>query len=165
MKRTQSTIQRLLSPSLYKEACEKVWFMVRGVPGVSRRDIVQEAAFRVAKTKQRPATREDFRRFFLRCCRNVFLNVLRREKIAPRNNMDIDCRSVDPDLLNMLITREMLSALAIVNPRQAECIRLKYFEDRTNKYICNALNIEERTVQDDVCKAKKWLKQQGGAAA
>jgi RNA polymerase sigma factor (TIGR02999 family) len=57
----------------------------------------------------------------------------------------------------MIALDEALSRLAIIKPRAAQVIELRFFGDMTEEQVANCLNVTRRTVNRDWEMARAWL--------
>lgn len=61
------------------------------------------------------------------------------------------------DPTTILMVDQLLSELALMDPRRARVVELRYFSGMTNHEIADVLNVDERTVKRDWQVAKLWL--------
>ena len=64
--------------------------------------------------------------------------------------------SSGPDF-DVLALHDALTALAVLDPRQAEIVELRYFGGLTEEEVARAKQISSATVRREVAAAKFWL--------
>ena len=69
--------------------------------------------------------------------------------------------SSGPDF-DVLALHDALTALAVLDPRQAEIVELRYFGGLTIEEIAGTLGISERTAKRHWSFARAWLKREIG---
>src|SRR6516162_3308118 len=110
---------------------------------------------------------EDRAHFFgiaARLMRQILVDHARKRRAGKRGLLARTDRSVSkladpsngPDL-EMLALHDALTALAALDPRQAEIVELRYFGGLTEAEVAKAKQISPATVRREVAAAKFWL--------
>jgi RNA polymerase sigma factor (sigma-70 family) len=66
----------------------------------------------------------------------------------------------EADQVDVLALNAALSALAELDPRQAEIVEMRFFAGLTVEEVAEVLDISEATVKREWSTAKMWLKHQ-----
>jgi RNA polymerase sigma factor (TIGR02999 family) len=131
--------------------------------------VVNEAYMRLLP--QRGVSWENRAHFFgiaAKMMRRVLVDHARRKKAVKRDAGPADPVSIsgvaspqgEADRVDVLALNEALSALAQVDPRQAEVVEMRFFAGLTVEEIAEVLEIAPATVKRDWTTAKMFLKQQ-----
>jgi RNA polymerase sigma factor (TIGR02999 family) len=110
---------------------------------------------------------EDRGHFFgiaARLMRQILVDHARKRRATKRGMIARADRSVSkladpskgPDL-DVLALHDALTALAVLDPRQAEIVELRYFGGLTEEEVARAKQISSATVRREVAAAKFWL--------
>jgi RNA polymerase sigma factor (TIGR02999 family) len=131
--------------------------------------VVNEAYIRLLP--QRQVSWENRAHFFgiaAKMMRRVLVDHARRKKAIKRDagpgepvsisGVASPAREADP--VDVLALNEALSALAELDPRQAEIVEMRYFAGLTVEEVAEVLQIAPATVKRDWSTAKMWLRRQ-----
>jgi|SRR5215471_5460376 len=127
--------------------------------------LVNEAYLRLIN--ERDVQWEDRTHFFgiaARLMRQVLVDHARKRRAGKRGMLARADRSVSkvagpssgPDL-DVLALHDALTALAALDPRQAEIVELRYFGGLTEAEVARAKRISPATVRREVAAARFWL--------
>ena len=127
--------------------------------------LVNEAYLRLVNG--RSVRWEDRAHFFgiaARLMRQILVDHARKRRAGKRGRFARADRSVSkladpssgPDL-DVLALHDALTALAALDPRQAEIVELRYFGGLTEEDVAKARQISPATVRREVAAAKFWL--------
>jgi RNA polymerase sigma factor (TIGR02999 family) len=127
--------------------------------------LVNEAYLRLIK--ERDVRWEDRAHFFgiaARLMRQILVDHARRRRASKRGMLARADRSVSkladpssgPDL-DVLALHDALTALAALDPRQAEIVELRYFGGLTEGEVARIKQVSPATVRREVAAAKFWL--------
>ena len=127
--------------------------------------LVNEAYLRLVN--ERDVRWEDRAHFFgiaARLMRQILVDQARKRRAGKRGLLARVDRSVsklaDPSTgpdLDVLALHDALTALAALDPRQAEIVELRYFGGLTEEEVATAKQISPATVRREVVAAKFWL--------
>jgi RNA polymerase sigma factor (TIGR02999 family) len=127
--------------------------------------LVNEAYLRLVNG--RSVRWEDRAHFFgigARLMRQILVDYARKRRAGKRGMLTRADRSVsklaDPSIgpdLDVLALHDALTALAALDPRQAEIVELRYFGGLTEEEVATAKQISPATVRRDIAAAKFWL--------
>jgi len=127
--------------------------------------LVNEAYLRLVN--ERDVRWEDRAHFFgiaARLMRQILVDHARKRRAGKRGLLARVDRSVsklaDPSTgpdLDVLALHDALTALAALDPRQAEIVELRYFGGLTEEEVSTAKQISPATVRREVVAAKFWL--------
>jgi RNA polymerase sigma-70 factor (ECF subfamily) len=131
--------------------------------------VVNEAFLRLLP--QRNVSWENRAHFFgiaAKMMRRVLVDHARRKKAIKRDAGPGEPVSVsivpspkrEADQIDVLALNEALSALAVLDPRQAEIVEMRFFAGLTVEEIAEVLAISPATVKRDWSTAKMWLKRE-----
>jgi RNA polymerase sigma factor (TIGR02999 family) len=131
--------------------------------------VVNEAYIRLLP--QRGVSWENRAHFFgiaAKMMRRVLVDHARRKKAAKRDAGPADPVSIsgvpsparEADQVDVLALNEALSALAQIDPRQAEIVEMRYFAGLTVEEVAEVLDISDATVKREWATAKMWLRRQ-----
>jgi RNA polymerase sigma factor (TIGR02999 family) len=129
--------------------------------------VVNEAYLRLVP--QRAVQWENRAHFFgiaARMMRRVLVDHARKRQAAKRDGLAEDPVSISGvpapapglDQVDVLSLHEALSALAALDPRQAEIVEMRYFAGLTVEEIGEVLKISPATVKREWTTAKLWLR-------
>jgi RNA polymerase sigma-70 factor (ECF subfamily) len=135
--------------------------------------VVNEAYLRLVP--QRPVRWENRSHFFgiaARMMRRVLVDHARRRRAVKRDGLATGTVSIsgvaEPaakvDVVDVLDLHDALSALALLDPRQAEIVQQRYFAGLTVEEIAEVMKISPATVKREWMTARLWLRRrlQGG---
>ena len=127
--------------------------------------LVNEAYLRLIK--ERDVRWEDRAHFFgvaARLMRQILVDHARKRRAGKRDKLARSDRSVselaDPSSgpnFDVLALHDALTALAELDPRQAEIVELRYFGGLTEEEVARAKQTSPATVRREVAAAKFWL--------
>jgi RNA polymerase sigma-70 factor (ECF subfamily) len=129
--------------------------------------VVNEAYMRLVP--QRGVHWENRSHFFgiaARMMRRVLVDHARKRRAAKRDGLadepisisGVAAPAADIDQVDVLALHEALSALAELDPRQAEIVEMRYFAGLTVEEIAEVMNISPATVKREWTTAKLWLR-------
>lgn len=127
--------------------------------------LVHESYFRLASAGTlRSVDRRAFFAYASRVMRSVIIDAV-RERQADKRGGDLTRVTLDTDPANglpapneaVLRVHEALQTLAEVEPRLAQVVEMRYFGGYTEAEIAQTLQLTERTVRRDWCKARLLL--------
>jgi len=158
MAKVQGELRRIAASYLRRE---------RGGHTLQPTAVVNEAYLRLVP--QRMVHWENRAHFFgiaARMMRRVLVDHARKRKAAKRDGLAEEPISISgvaapaegPDNVDVLMLHDALSALAAVDPRQAEIVEMRYFAGLTVEEIAEVLNISSATVKREWTTAKLWLR-------
>jgi RNA polymerase sigma factor (TIGR02999 family) len=127
--------------------------------------LVNEAYLRLIN--ERNTRWEDRAHFFgiaARLMRQILVDHARKRRAGKRGMLARADRSISrvadpsrgPDL-DVLALHDALTALAVLDPRQADIVELRYFGGLTEEEVAKAKQISPATVRREVVAAKFWL--------
>lgn len=164
MERVQGELRRLAAAYLRRER-----------PGGTLQPtaVVNEAYMRLLP--QRNVSWENRAHFFgiaAKMMRRVLVDHARRKRAAKRDAGIGDPMTIsgvaeparEADAVDVLALHEALSALAALDPRQADIVEMRYFAGLTVEEVGDVLSISPATVKREWSTAKLWLRRrmQGG---
>jgi RNA polymerase sigma factor (TIGR02999 family) len=164
MERVQGELRRLAAAYLRRER-----------PGGTLQPtaVVNEAYMRLLP--QRNVSWENRAHFFgiaAKMMRRVLVDHARRKRAAKRDAGVGDPMTIsgvaeparEADAVDLLALHEALSALAALDPRQADIVEMRYFAGLTVEEVGDVLSISPATVKREWSTAKLWLRRrmQGG---
>jgi len=126
--------------------------------------LINEAYLRLFK--DRDVAWDDRAHFFgiaARVMRQVLVDHARRRRARKRGIGARDDRSVsklaDPrgQDIDVLALHEALDDLAVLDPRQAEIVELRYFGGLTEQEVATIKNLSPATIRREVAAARFWL--------
>lgn len=127
--------------------------------------LVHEAYIRLIKDK--PATWEDRAHFFgiaARLMRQVLVDHARKRRARKRGMGARADRSIsklaDPSSgldFDVLALHDALNALAVLDPRQAEIVELRYFGGLTEQEVATVKMLSPATIRREIAAARFWL--------
>jgi len=127
--------------------------------------LVNEAYLRLVN--ERDVRWEDRTHFFgiaARLMREILVDHARKRRAGKRGLLARVDRSIsklaDPSTgpdLDVLALHDALTALATLDPRQAEIVELRYFGGLTEEEVAKAKQISPATVRREVSAARFWL--------
>jgi RNA polymerase sigma-70 factor (ECF subfamily) len=127
--------------------------------------LIHEAYLRLIKDK--PAMWEDRAHFFgiaARVMRQVLVDHARKRRARKRAMGVRADRSIsklaDPSSgldLDVLALHDALNELAVLDPRQAEIVELRYFGGLTEKEVATAKTLSPATIRREIAAARFWL--------
>jgi RNA polymerase sigma factor (TIGR02999 family) len=131
--------------------------------------LVNEAYMRLLP--QRKVSWENRAHFFgiaAKMMRRVLVDHARRKKAVKRDAGPGEPISIsvvpspkrEADQVDVLALNAALSALAELDPRQAEIVEMRFFAGLTVEEVAEVLDISEATVKREWSTAKMWLKHQ-----
>jgi RNA polymerase sigma-70 factor (ECF subfamily) len=127
--------------------------------------LVNEAYLRLVNQRNIPwEGRAHFFGIAARLMRQILVDRARKRRAGKRGLLARADRSVSkladpapgPDL-DVLALHDALTALAALDPRQAEIVELRYFGGLTEEEVARAKQISPATVRREVAAAKFWL--------
>jgi RNA polymerase sigma-70 factor (ECF subfamily) len=133
------------------------------------RDLVQDVFMQLWKTKEELSIRESLQSYLYRAVRNKCINYLEHLKVVNDYEMqqviDLQIREAayfqSPEQL--LIKQEQLdlikSEIEKLPPKSKEIFKMAYFYDKKAADIADELQISVRTVETQIYKALKTLRQ------
>lgn len=157
MERVHSELRRLAASYLRREP-----------PGVTLQptDVVNEAYLRLLP--QRNVSWENRAHFFgiaARMMRRVLVDHARRKRAAKRDagGEPVTISGVaqpagEADAVDVLALHDALSALADLDPRQAQIVEMRYFGGLTIEEVASVLDVSPATVKREWATAKLWLR-------
>jgi len=118
---------------------------------------------------QRQVSWENRAHFFgiaARMMRRVLVDHARKKRAAKREAGSADPVSIsavpaparEADQVDVLALHEALSALAELDPRQAQIVEMRYFAGLTVEEVADVLDISPATVKREWATAKLWLR-------
>jgi len=158
MEKVQGELRRIAASYLRKE---------RGGHTLQPTAVVNEAYLRLVP--QRTVQWENRAHFYgiaARMMRRVLVDHARRRGAAKRDGVTdnpvtitgIPAPAPGVDQVDVLMLHEALSALAALDPRQAEIVEMRYFAGLTVEEIAEVMKISVATVKRDWTTAKLWLR-------
>jgi len=129
--------------------------------------LINEAYLRLFK--DRDVAWDDRAHFFgiaARVMRQILVDHARRRRARKRGIGARDDRSVsklaDPrgQDIDVLALHEALDELAVLDPRQAEIVELRYFGGLTEQEVATIKNLSPATIRREVAAARFWLGRQ-----
>jgi RNA polymerase sigma-70 factor, ECF subfamily len=127
--------------------------------------LIHEAYLRLIKDK--PVMWEDRAHFFgiaARVMRQVLVDHARKRRARKRAMGVRADRSIsklaDPSSgldLDVLALHDALNELAVLDPRQAEIVELRYFGGLTEKEVATAKTLSPATIRREIAAARFWL--------
>jgi RNA polymerase sigma-70 factor, ECF subfamily len=129
--------------------------------------VVNEAYLRLVRQRAVPwENRAHFFGIAARMMRRVLVDHARRRQAAKRDGVAAEPVTISgipapapaADQIDLLSLHEALSALAALDPRQAEIVEMRYFAGLTIEEVAEVLNISPATVKREWTTAKLWLR-------
>jgi RNA polymerase sigma-70 factor, ECF subfamily len=160
MGKVQGELRRIAAAYLRRE---------RGGHTLQPTAVVNEAYLRLVPQRRVPwENRAHFYGIAARMMRRVLVDHARKRNAAKRDGVadapvtlsGIPDRSPGPDPIDVLMLHDALSALAAVDPRQAEIVEMRYFAGLTVEEIAEVMSISPATVKREWSTAKMWLRRQ-----
>jgi RNA polymerase sigma factor (TIGR02999 family) len=126
--------------------------------------LVHEAYMRLTDKKDVPwRNRTHFYAIAARMMRQVLVDSSRRRDAAKRRGMKVSLSETLPaeaaDPIDLISLNDALTALAVLNARQARVVELRYFGGLSFEEVAEVLGIALPTVKLDWSLAKAWLYQ------
>ena len=129
--------------------------------------VVNEAYMRLVP--QRGVQWENRSHFFgiaARMMRRVLVDHARKRRAVKRDGLadepisisGVPAPAAGVDQVDVLALHDALSALAELDPRQAEIVEMRYFAGLTVEEIADVMNISPATVKREWTTAKLWLR-------
>ncbi len=158
MEKVQGELRRIAASYLRRE---------RGGHTLQPTAVVNEAYMRLLP--QRGVQWENRAHFYgiaARMMRRVLVDHARKRAAAKRDGLaenpvtisGIPAPRPDVDEVDVLALHDALSALAALDPRQAEIVEMRYFAGLTVEEIAEVLHISPATVKREWTTAKLWLR-------
>ena len=129
--------------------------------------LVHEAYLCLFDGPQRSWTnRTHFFAFSARVMRNILVDHARRHNTQreggtnTRLALDPLLSSYSPPVNDVVVLDQALERLAVMDPRQAQIVELRFFAGMTEEEIAEILGLSLRTVKREWIAAKAWLYQQ-----
>jgi RNA polymerase sigma factor (TIGR02999 family) len=157
-----------LTPTIYSELRGLAYgYMRREAPGHTLQPtaLVNEACIRLLG--QRPETRErgHFIALAARTMRQVLIDHARRKQAAKRGGpqdrveMATGVMPIDAPRVEILALDQALNQLALVSPRAARLVEIRFFGGLDNEEAADVLGVSLSTVEREWRAARAWLRQ------
>jgi len=157
MEKVQGELRRIAASYLRRE---------RGGHTLQPTAVVNEAYMRLVP--QRGVHWENRAHFYgiaARMMRRVLVDHARKRRAAKRDGLAESPVTITgiaapagPDEVDVLMLHDALSALAELDPRQAEIVEMRYFAGLTVEEIAEVLHVSTATVKREWTTAKLWLR-------
>jgi RNA polymerase sigma factor (TIGR02999 family) len=159
MSKVHAELRRLAASYLRRE---------RGGHTLQATAVVHEAYLRLLP--QRPVQWENRAHFFgiaARMMRRVLVDHARRRRAVKRDGVGpagtlsisgVPAPASPVDQVDVLMLHDALTALAALDPRQAEIVEQRYFAGLTIEEVAEAMGIAPATVKREWSTARLWLK-------
>jgi RNA polymerase sigma-70 factor, ECF subfamily len=160
MERVQGELRRLAAGYMRRE---------RGGQTLQPTAVVNEAYIRLLPQRGVPwENRAHFFGIAAKMMRRVLVDHARRRRAVKRDAGPGDPVSIsgvasparDADPVDVLALHDALSALAALDPRQAEIVEMRFFAGLTVEEVAEVLDISPATVKREWATAKLWLRRQ-----
>lgn len=126
------------------------------------RDMVQEVMSHIFETRSTLQINESLKSFLYRAVANRSLNVLKHEEVKTRHHAIIKERSgdyTDEDAMETSELQARINRLMDELPEACQRIfKMSRLEEKSNQEIADELNISKRTVETQISKALKTLR-------
>jgi RNA polymerase sigma factor (TIGR02999 family) len=127
--------------------------------------LVNEAYLRLVDARRlRWEDRAHFYGIAARVMRRVLVDYARKRRAGKRGTMvradrsvsRLPARSDGPDL-DVLALHDALKELAVLEPRQAEIVELRYFGGLTEEEVARVVQLSPATIRREIAAARFWL--------
>lgn len=168
MWRTGDRTDDELTPTLYAELRHlAAGYIRRELPGhtLQPTDLVNEALIRLFGSKPETHERSHLVALAARTMRQVLVDHARRKNAAKRasSNQQVSLDVVDLPAkgasIDILALDEALKKLALIAPRAAKVVEIRYFGGLTSKETAQAMDMSLTSVERDWRTARAWLHQ------
>lgn len=130
------------------------------------REVVQETFTKVWSNRQNINVHTSIQSYLYQATKNSVIDFVRKSQKKTKNEADIirakeDALSNDKDGLgSLMIKQAILQAMDKLKPKNKEIFRLNKLEGLTYREIASHLDISERSVEDNISRALKILKEE-----
>ena len=148
----------------YEPLCRYVYGILGDKNAVLTEDVVQEVFLKLWKNKTQIQINTSLKAYLYQAARNTALNAIQKEKrhqqletVYMTGRKQSEMKTEEELLLNE--TRQKLQAgLSQLPPKCREVFQLSRFEELSYKEIAQTLNISVKTVENQMGKALKLLR-------
>jgi RNA polymerase sigma factor (TIGR02999 family) len=152
-------------PLLYTELRHRAAALLKQegrVHTFSPTDLANETHLRIVRQTTHWQNRDQFFAVAARLMRRILVDHARARKAAKRGRalrvtLVEDLVPAQPEAVDLLELDEALAELAVLDPRQAQLVELRFFGGLSHDESASALNISTSTAKREWAMAKAWL--------
>ena len=129
----------------------------------SARDITQDVFLTIYENKSSVAIKSSVKAYFYRAVHNACLNYLKTTNVHAKHHLQIASQNLISDNHDLMVRAELeaqiFEEIQKLPPQCRNIFQMNRFEGRKNKDIAAELGISVRTVETQISKALKILRQ------
>lgn len=125
--------------------------------------LLNEAYVQLAGQPIRSQNRAHFFGIASTIMRRILVDHARKHRAGKRGGdvehlaLEMTAVAVDPRDIDLVALDDALAGLAVLDPRKARVVELRFFGGLTGEETATVLNVDERTVKRDWSFARAWL--------